>query len=114
MSDKPLTDLNKGRGKREGAPLGTFLFTSLRLIDIPLQYYLLLNAPLTIALPKLGLSAPTSPSNNPMVYLTGLGTAQSIIWAMSIGSAAKHIIHLLFISKEREKFLVHCPSCNAD
>ena len=101
MSDKPLRDYNTGRGKREGAPLGTAIFIGLRGLDPLLQRSILLSDPLTTLLPRLGLDAPLSPSNAPIYSLTGLGPAQSLIWLMSIGSAVKQIYYLVFVGNER-------------
>ena len=102
MSSKPeLKDYNEGRGKREGAPLGTTVFIGLRALDPLVQRTLLLSAPLTTLLPKLGLSAPIPPPNAPIVPLTGLSPLHSVIWFMSIGSAVKQCFYLVFTSKER-------------
>jgi hypothetical protein len=98
--EKPLRDI-PSRGSRESSPLGTTLFAGLRALDPLLQHSILLSAPLTTFLPKLGLSAPLPPSNAPVLAFTGLGPVQSLLWAMSIGSAAKQIFNAVYIAKER-------------
>lgn len=99
--DSPLMDL-PGRGKHEASPLGTTVFIIARALDPFLQYNILAGAwtPLTTILPKLGLIPPIAPSNYPVSF-TGLGTAQSILFFMSIGSSVKQIFNCLFIAKER-------------
>ena len=97
----PPTDLVAGRGERKSTPLGTSVFVGLRAIDPLLQRYILLATPLATVLPKLGLSTSSSPAHHGApLSSTALTPFQSVIWAMSIGSALKQIIWILYISNE--------------
>ena len=93
----PPKDLVAGRGERKSTPLGTSIFVSLRALDPVLQRYILLSAPFPALLAKLGLS--TTPHNY-FVSPSSLTSFQSLIWALSIGSAIKQITWILYISNE--------------
>ena len=96
----PKRDL-VARGERGSVPLGTALFVGLRLLDPFLQRYILVSSPLSALAPRLGLSSPSPPpAGGALLPLTGLTPYQSLIWAFSIGSAAKHIFWALVTSKE--------------
>lgn len=103
MNEKPLVDNVTGRGKTGFSLAGTSLFTCLRSLDPFLQYSILRSAPLTYLLLKLNLPFPTPPPNSPIVSFTGLGSVQSLLWYMSIGSSVKQIFHMVFIFKERKR-----------
>ena len=96
----PSNDLVIGRGQRKSTPLGTSLFVGLRAIDLLLQRYILLVNPLAALAPILGLSGASSHASNSPSPSTALTPLQSVIWAMSIGSALKQIIWILYISNE--------------
>ena len=89
------------RGERGSAPLGTAIFVGLRLLDPFLQRYILANSPLSSVSPYLGLSPPSPPpTGGPLLTLTGLTPYQSLIWGLSVGSAAKHIFWILGTCRE--------------
>ena len=93
----PAKDMVAGRGERRSTPLGTSIFVGLRAIDPFLQYHLLSAVPLAGLLAKTGLS--TRPSTN-LLSSIGLDAFRSTIFAMSLGSALKHIIWIAYISNE--------------
>lgn len=89
------------RGERGSVPVGTALFVSLRLLDPLLQRYILVKSPLSAIAPHMGLSAPGAPpTGGPNISLTGLSPYESLIWGLSIGSAAKQIFWILGTCQE--------------
>ncbi|EHY61325.1 hypothetical protein HRR83_009022 [Exophiala dermatitidis] len=89
------------RGSRGKAPLGTAIFIGLRALDPLLQRQLLLHSPLPHLARLLGLSPPAAPPTGGLPLAgTGLAPYQSLVWAYSIGSAAKHIFWALFLGNE--------------
>jgi protein-S-isoprenylcysteine O-methyltransferase Ste14 len=77
--------------------LGTATFIGLRSLDIFIQYQILAHGWGTAFLHKLGLS--TLPFSD-IHSFTDLPLPRKILLAMAAGSTLKHIIWLLFISKE--------------
>jgi len=91
------------RGQRGQSPLGTAIFIGLRTLDPFLQRHLLLNSPLPQLAHRLGLSrTPLRPPPTGGLPLAGSGMTpfQTLIWAFSIGSAAKHIFWITVIGNE--------------
>lgn len=89
------------RGQRGQAPLGTAVFIGLRALDPFLQRYLLLNSPLPTLARKLGLSTPRPPPTGGLPLAgTGMTPLQSLVWAFSIGAAAKHIFWVTVTGNE--------------
>ncbi|KIX99192.1 uncharacterized protein Z520_04768 [Fonsecaea multimorphosa CBS 102226] len=97
---KPL-DLVR-RGSYGSDLLGNTLLIGLRALDPLLQRHLLLHSPLPKLASKLGLPASPRPpvSGGPVSSVTGLTPYQTVIWAMSVGSAAKHIFWKLSTARE--------------
>ena len=95
----PPMDL-PGRGEYKNTPLGTSLFVGLRAIDPLLQRYILLSNPLATFFPSLGLSQSSLRPGLGSALSIGLTPFQSVFWAMSIGSALKQIIWILYVSNE--------------
>ena len=98
-SNKPK-DFIPGRGERKSTPLGTCMFIGLRAADVLLQRYILLSAPITTLLPNLNTTSLPAPTGGAAILATGLSPYQSILLAMSVGSAIKQIYWLLFLSFE--------------
>lgn len=89
------------RGERGRDPLGTALYVGLRLLDPLLQRYILAKSPLSAIAPRTRLSAPGGTlTGGPIIPFTGLSPGQSLIWSLSIGSAAKHIFWILTTCQE--------------
>lgn len=104
MSSQPR-DLVRGRGERGSSPLGTSIFVGLRLLDaFVIQRVLQTWDPLPNTLVRLGLVSNHATTKAAIKVseslFKSLAPFQSIIWAMSIGSAVKQIIWILGISKE--------------
>jgi hypothetical protein len=102
MAKKPTGNV-VGRGYRESTPWGTSLFVGLRAIDPLIQRYLLLSAPLVPLFRQLGYAAPPPPpAGGALVTTLGLNLTpfQTVIWAMSIGSAGRQIFWMLDTSRE--------------
>ncbi|OAP57853.1 hypothetical protein AYL99_08591 [Fonsecaea erecta] len=100
MAEQKKLDLVR-RGSYGTDLLGNTLMIGLRALDPLLQRHLLLHSPLPQLAAKLGLAAPRAPvSGGAVLSATGLTPFQTVIWAMSIGSAAKHIFWKAVIAKE--------------
>lgn len=104
MSTQPK-DLVRGRGERGSSPWGTTIFVGLRALDgFVLQRVLQTWDPLPNTLIRLGLISNQATTKTAIKVgeslLKNLTPFQSVIWAMSIGSAVKQIIWILGISKE--------------
>ena len=89
-------DAVEGRGKTGKDPVGTALWVGLRGLDPLLQRSILLAAPLAQLASKLGFAAPASaPSGEVVMGLDGsslrLTPFQTVLFAMSVGSAVKQI-----------------------
>ncbi|KAK5462640.1 hypothetical protein LTS15_002352 [Exophiala xenobiotica] len=92
------------RGSRGTNLLGSAIFIGLRALDPYLQRHLLLNSPLPRWARQLGLPAPRPPPTGGLPLAgTGMTPFQSVIWALSIGSAAKHIFWTTVIANEPMK-----------
>ncbi|KIW93003.1 uncharacterized protein Z519_06852 [Cladophialophora bantiana CBS 173.52] len=100
MAEKKKLDMVP-RGSYGTNLLGNTLLIGLRALDPLLQRRLLLNSPLPRLASMLGLPAPRPPvSGGPLLQATGLTPYQTVIWAMSVGSAAKHIFWTLVTARE--------------
>jgi len=89
------------RGSYGSDMLGNVLMVGLRALDPWLQRQMLLKSPLSSLTSILGLRAPGPPIiGGAPLSSTGLTPFQTVIWAMSIGSAAKHILWKLVVAKE--------------
>ena len=100
MSSNKPKDIIPGRGERKSTPLGTCMFIGLRAADVLLQRYILLNAPLTPLLRSLNITPSPAPAGGAVSPALGLSPYQSVLLAMSAGSAIKQIYWLLFLSFE--------------
>lgn len=83
--------------KKGPSRIGTILFTILRLLDLPLQYYLLHSGLSHRIISSLGgtpVSLPTGPGS------LALSPYQSLILLLALGSTAKQLYWLLFINTE--------------
>jgi protein-S-isoprenylcysteine O-methyltransferase Ste14 len=92
------------RGERRSTPLGAAVFVGLRALDgFILQRALQVLDPVPDLLNMLGYAAPPLPPAGGAVLTSSdhnLTPFQAVIWAMSIGSAAKQIIWVVYIRKE--------------
>ncbi len=89
------------RGTYGNDLLGNILFVAGRSLDPVLQRQLLLKSPLPRITSLLGLSAPSRPVPGGLpLTSTGLTPFQTVIWAMSVGSAAKQIFWKFVIARE--------------
>lgn len=103
---KPRTDVVL-RGVKGPSPVGTTAFLGLRALDPLLQYHILAHGLGTNFLARLGLS--TVPLSVAVVTRTGirlidqlgLPLEQLILLGMSVGSAAKQIFWLTYLSQEQ-------------
>lgn len=102
---KPSTDLIL-RGVKGPSPAGTTAFVGLRALDPLLQYHILAHGVGTSFLARLGLS--TVPLSVSVVTRTGLKLIDQLglpldrllLLGMAVGSAAKHILWVTYLSKE--------------
>lgn len=89
------------RGQKGRVPLGTAIFVGLRALDPLLQRQLLLHSPLPQLAIRLGLAPPSAPPTGGLPLAgSGMSPYQTLIWALSIGSAAKHIFWAASIGNE--------------
>ncbi|EXJ93327.1 hypothetical protein A1O1_01719, partial [Capronia coronata CBS 617.96] len=80
------------RVERGKVPLGTAIFVGLRAFVHLWQRQLLLHSPLPEIALRLGLSSPAAPPAGGLPLPgTGMTPYPSLIWALSIGSPAKHV-----------------------
>lgn len=77
-------------------PWGTEVFTALRLLDLPLQYYVLRSGLGIDLIRKLG-GTPVSQPLAASTTVLGLSPYQTLIFSMAVGSAAKQIYWKVFI-----------------
>lgn len=110
MSDKPPPSRNPNdliaRGIKRPSPVGTATFVGLRALDPVLQYQILAHGLGAGFLAKLGLT--TIPLSAAVVTRTGiklidrlgLPLDRLLLLAMAVGSAAKQIFWLTYISEE--------------
>lgn len=93
--DSPAWFLNT---RQKGpSPLGTWLFTLLRLADLPLQYYFLTSGLGTSLIQRLGGTPVAIPTTSTTSVL-GLSPYYSLVFSLAIGSAAKQIFWVLAIN----------------
>ncbi|KAL6243966.1 hypothetical protein RBB50_008835 [Rhinocladiella similis] len=89
------------RGSRGTNLLGTAIFIGLRAVDPYFQRHLLLNPPLPGWARHLGLPVPRPALTGGLpVAGTGMTPFQSVIWAMSVGAAAKHTFWAAAVANE--------------
>ncbi|KAF7198310.1 putative O-methyltransferase ustE [Pseudocercospora fuligena] len=86
------------RRKEHSLP-GTIIFVTLRLLDLPLQWYLLRSGLGIEILRKLGATPVTTSSSTPITFL-GLSPYHTLIFALAVGSSAKQIYWKLFIGEQ--------------
>ncbi|KAI1614808.1 hypothetical protein EDD37DRAFT_407017 [Exophiala viscosa] len=97
--DKPFDMI--ARGQRGNNLLGSAIFIGLRAADPFLQRHLLLNSPLPALARILGLRAPRLPPTGGLPLAgSGMTPYQTLLWAFSIGSAAKHILWITALANE--------------
>ncbi|OAG45054.1 hypothetical protein AYO21_00402 [Fonsecaea monophora] len=104
--DKKKFDLVP-RGSYGSDLVGNTLLIGLRALDPLLQRHLLLHSPLPLLASKLGFSSSATAAalhapvaGGPVLAATGLTPYQTVIWAMSIGAAAKHIFWKVATAQE--------------
>lgn len=99
MAEPPKSDLPKWfkdtRKKNISTP-GNTIFTILRLLDLPLQYYLLRSIAGTSIIRSMG-GTPTVTTSLATTTAIGLSPYHTIVWTMAAGAAAKQIYWCLFI-----------------
>ncbi|KAK4947377.1 hypothetical protein LTR10_013745 [Elasticomyces elasticus] len=89
------------RGQRGNNLLGSAIFIGLRAADPFLQRQLLLNSPLPALARILGLRPPRPPPTGGLPLAgSGMTPYQTLLWAFSIGSAAKHILWITVLGNE--------------
>ncbi|KIV87089.1 hypothetical protein PV11_02659 [Exophiala sideris] len=97
--DKPFDMI--ARGQRGNNLLGSAIFIGLRAADPFLQRQLLLNSPLPALARILGLRPPRPPPTGGLPLAgSGMTPYQTLLWAFSIGSAAKHIFWITVLGNE--------------
>lgn len=104
MSEKESKDLVK-RGQYGSSPLATTVFVGLRALDgLIIQRALQVLNPLPALLVKLGFDAPPpAPSGGLPLAMSdhALTPFQAIVWGMSVATSVKHIVWMLYTSKEQ-------------
>lgn len=83
--------------KKGPSSAGTILFTALRVLDIPLQYYFLKSGLGVALISRLGGAAVTTPFTTPMTGI-GLSPYHTLILGLAVGSSAKQIYWKLAIN----------------
>lgn len=94
--------INRGAsGHAASTPLGTTIFVGLRALDPLLQRLILQSNPLSHLQSEFALRT-GAPSGGDLIRTAGLDLTpfQTVIWAMSVGSAVKQIYWILVTAKE--------------
>ena len=85
--------------KKGPSPIGTALFTALRILDLPLQYYLLSSGLAVNIINRLG-GATVVQSNIATTATLGLSRYHTLVLSLAIGSSLKHIYYSNIISQQ--------------